>query len=209
MSISPSTLLALQKAGEGLHAARQAFAQEVQSNAGRVVGIVASEPFSAEADRAYAQLRAVARMAHELQSIEEQLKTMYGAAAEMMQPETSVIVALPDHGGRSRAHPGADSFDDAQDVVVKPAQHQQPSDVKPQRKKMKEAASQPQRLSSNDEKVLAHLKKVLDRRSWVALTQGAIAQGAGIPLGSVGLAMRRLVVAEVVRQRGKGSYRLA
>ena len=65
MSISPSTLMALQKAGESLHAARQAFAQEVQSNAGRVVGIVASEPFSSEADRAYAQLRAVARMAHE------------------------------------------------------------------------------------------------------------------------------------------------
>jgi hypothetical protein len=80
MSISPSTLLALQKAGEGLHTAREAFAQEVQSNAGRVVGIVASEPFSSEADRAYAQLRAVARMAHELQSIEEQLKTMYGAS---------------------------------------------------------------------------------------------------------------------------------
>ena len=93
MSISPSTLLALQKAGEGLHTAREAFAQEVQSNAGRVVGIVASEPFSSEADRAYAQLRAVARMAHELQSIEEQLKTMYGGAAEMMQPETPVIVA--------------------------------------------------------------------------------------------------------------------
>ena len=49
MSISPSTLIALQKAGESLHAARQAFAQEVQSNAGRVVGIVASEPFSSGA----------------------------------------------------------------------------------------------------------------------------------------------------------------
>lgn len=209
MSISPSTLLALQKAGESLHAARQAFAQEVQSNAGRVVGMVASEPFSAEADRAYAQLRAVARMAHELQSIEEQLKTMYGAAAEMMQPETPVIVALPGHGRRSRAHQGAESFDDAQDVLVKPVPHRQSPKAKPLRKRMKETASQPQRLSSNDEKVLAHLKKVLDRRSWVTLTQGTIAQGAGIPLGSVGLAMRRLVAAEAVRERGKGSYRLA
>ena len=77
------------------------------------------------------------------------------------------------------------------------------------RKRAKETASQPQRLSSNDEKVLAHLQKVLDRRSWVTLTQGTIAQGAGIPLGSVGLAMRRLVVAEAVRERGQGSYRLA
>jgi hypothetical protein len=209
MSISPSTLLALQKAGEGLHAARQAFAQEVQSNAGRVVGIVASEPFSAEADRAFTQLRAAARMAHELQSIEEQLKTMYGAAAEMTQPETPVIVALPDHGRRSRAHHGAENFDDAQDVVVKPAPQRQSPRAKPLRKRTKQAATQPQRLSSNDEKVLVHLKKVLDRRSWVALTQGTIAHGVGIPLGSVGLAMRRLVAAEAVRERGKGSYRLA
>ena len=65
MPISPSTLLALQKAGENLHTAQQAFAREVQSNASRVVGIVASEPFSNEADRAYAQLRAIARMAHD------------------------------------------------------------------------------------------------------------------------------------------------
>jgi hypothetical protein len=209
MSISPSTLLALQKAGEGLHAARQAFAQEVQLNAGHVVGIVASEPFSAEADRAYAQLRAVARMAHELQSIEEQLKTMYGAAAEVMQPETPVIVALPDHGRRSRARQGAENLDEAEDVVVKSAPHAQSPKTKPLRKWTNETASQSQRLSSNDEKVLAHLKKVLNRRSWVTLTQAAIAHGAGIPLGSVGLAMRRLVAAEVVRERGKGSYRLA
>ena len=174
-----------------------------------MVGIVASEPFSSEADRAYAQLRAVARMAHELQSIEEQLKTMYGAAAEIMQPETPVIVALPDRGRHSRARQGAESLDEAEDVVVKSAPHRQSPKAKPLRKRTKDTASQPQRLSSNDEKVLAHLQKVLDRRSWVTLTQGTIAQGAGIPLGSVGLAMRRLVAAKAVRERGKGSYRLA
>ena len=94
-------------------------------------------------------------------------------------------------------------------MIVKPALHRQSPKAKPLRKRAKETASQPQRLSSNDEKVLAHLQKVLDRRSWVTLTQGTIAQGAGIPLGSVGLAMRRLVVAEAVRERGQGSYRLA
>src|SRR5690606_15021897 len=110
-----------------------------------------------------AQLRAVARMAHELQGIEEQLKTMYGAAAEVMQPETPVIVALPDRGRHSRARQGAESLDEAEDVVVKPAPHRQSLKTKPLRKRTKDTASQPQRLSSNDEKVLAHLRKVLDR----------------------------------------------
>ena len=91
MSIAPSTLLALQQAGESLYAARQAFAQEAQLNANRLVGIVASEPFSNEADRAYAQLRSIARMAHELQALEEQLKTMYGSAAELVAPMATQI----------------------------------------------------------------------------------------------------------------------
>ena len=64
MSIAPTTLLSLQQAGESLYAARQAFAQEVQHNASRVVGICASEPFSNDTDCAYGQLRTIARMAH-------------------------------------------------------------------------------------------------------------------------------------------------
>ena len=209
MSISSSTLLALQKAGENLHSAQQAFAREVQSNSSRVVGIVASEPFSSEADRAYAQLRAIARMAHELQAIEEQLKTLYGAAADMMQTETPVIVALAGHGGRAHARPDTRSLDAAEDAVVKAAPQRPPSKAKPQRKPAKETASPPQRLSANDQKVLAHLQTVLGRRSWTALSQVAIAQGAGIPTGSVGLAMRRVLAAGAVREKGKGTYRLA
>ncbi len=173
------------------------------------VDIGQDEPFSNEADRAYAQMRAIARMAHELQGIEEQLKTMYGTAADMMQPEMPVIVALAGHGGRAQARPDTRSLDAAEDAVVKSAPQRPPSKAKPQRKPTKEMASPPQRLSANDEKVLAHLKTVLDRRSWTALSQAAIAQGAGIPTGSVGLAMRRVVAAGAVREKGKGTYRLS
>ena len=48
---------------------------------------MASEPFSNDADRAYGQLRTIARMAHELQAMEEQLKTLYGSAMELAAPE--------------------------------------------------------------------------------------------------------------------------
>ncbi len=206
MSISPSTLLALQQAGERLNAARQAFAQEVQSHAAHMVGIVASEPFGTEADRAYAQLRAIARLAHELQAMEEQLKTMYGAAAEMVRPETPVLVALPERGRRSRIRQNDTDNEGAEDAVVKPAP-QRPS--RAAKARQKEAAPPSQHMSRNDERVLQHLKKVLDRRSWKPLTQASIAQGAGIPPGSVGLAMRRLLAKEAIREGNKGSYRLA
>lgn len=69
-------------------------------------------------------------------------------------------------------------------------------------------ASQPRRMSANDEKVLAYFKAVLDRRSWKSYTHAAVAQGAGIPLGSVGLANRRVIAVGTVREGQKGSYRL-
>lgn len=208
MSIAPNTLLSLQKAGESLHAARQAFAQEVQQNASRVVGIVASEPFSNDADRAYAQLRTIARMAHELQAMEEQLKTLYGAAMELVAPETPVLVALSVRNARSRARPVAPGSEGAEDVVVKPAKQKQSLRKKAAAKVEAEPSSQALRLSANDQKVLTYFKHALDRRSWKHLTQAVIAEGSGIPLGSVSLAIRRVIAAGGVREGRKGSYRL-
>lgn len=209
MSIAPSTLLVLQQAGESLHAARNAFAQEVQSNASRVIGIVASEPFGNEADRAYTQLRSIARMAHELQALEEQLKTMYEAAGQLMVPETPVLVALSDRGTRTHAHQSTSGTEGIEDVVAKAVPQKPTRKTKAAAKATTDTATQTQRMSPNDQKVLAHLKQILDRRRWKTFTQAAIAQGAGIPLGSVGLAIRRVVTAGAVREGDKGSYRLA
>lgn len=208
MSISPKTLLLLQKAGENLYAARNALAQDVQQHASRVVHMVASEPFGNDADRAYAQLRSIARMAHELQAMEEQLKTLYGSAMELAAAEPPVLVDLSDRSPRARVQPSALGVEEAQDVQIKPVQPKQPLRKKATASVTAEPARPRQRLSANDQKVLAYLKQVLDRRSWKPLTQVAIADGAGIPKGSVGLALRRVIDAGMVREGQKGSYRL-
>ena len=208
MSISPKTLLLLQKAGENLYAARNALAQDVQQHASRVVHMVASEPFGNDADRAYAQLRSIARMAHELQAMEEQLKTLYGSAMELAAAEPPVLVDLSDRSPRARVQPSALGVEEAQDVQIKPVQPKQPLRKKATASVTAEPARPRQRLSANDQKVLAYLKQVLDRRSWKPLTQVAIADGAGIPKGSVGLALRRGIDAGMVREGQKGNYRL-
>lgn len=208
MSISPKTLLLLQKAGENLYAARNALAQDVQQHASRVVHMVASEPFGNDADRAYAQLRSIARMAHELQAMEEQLKTLYGSAMELTAAEPPVLVDLSDRSPRARVQPSALGVEEAQDVQIKPVQPKQPLRKKATASVTAELARPRQRLSANDQKVLAYLKQVLDRRSWKPLTQVAIADGAGIPKGSVGLALRRVIDAGMVREGQKGNYRL-
>ncbi len=205
MFLSASSLLSIQQAGQALHTARQTVSDAVRAKAEKMVAMVASQPFSPESDRAYSQLRTVSRLAHELQAMEEQLKTMYLSAAEIMAPETPVLVALPDPGGRSRLRHVAQSHEGAEDVNVKTAPKHQARKAQAKRA----PANRPQRLSPNDEKVLQYLKHALDRRSWKPLTQAIIAQGAGIPLGSVGLAIRRVVAAGALHEKGKGSYRLA
>ena len=162
MSLSPSTLSAIQQAGEGLHSARRAVSDAVQATAERMVATVADQPFSPESDRAYAQLRRVARMAHELQAMEDQLRVLYTSAAEMMEPETPVLVALPGHGARSRSR-AVETNLGAEDAVLKTAASRES-------KRQEGKAEKPKSPSSNDEKVLSYLKAVLDRRSWKSLT---------------------------------------
>lgn len=221
MTLSTSTLLAIQQAGQGLYAARQAVADEVQSNSLRVVAFLASQPFSTESDKAYKQLRSAARLAHELLAIEDQLKALYASAEEMGTPETSFLVALPSHVASSKSHP-AKSREEAQDVPVKPAKPVRAAKsikVKPAKaptesvSETKSGAVTPptaaKRLSPNAEKVLGYLKGALDRRSWKAVTHATISENAGIPLGSVGVSLNRLIVNNALRERDKGSYRLA
>ena len=56
---------------------------------------------------------------------------------------------------------------------------------------------------------MARFKMVLDRRSWKAYTHAAVAQGAGTPLGSVGMAIPRVIAVGTIRDGQKGNYRLA
>ena len=203
MSLSPSTLLAIQQAGQSLHAARQAVADAVRVNGERVLAFIASQPFRSENDLAYTQLRSVARLAHELQAMEEQLKGLYALASELVKTETPVLVALPDDGGRSRSrYRTNDKNEGAEDAIVKPA-------PKTPLKGHKTRSARSERLSPNDQKVLGYLQSVLDRRSWKSLTQSAISRAAGIPLGSVGLAVRRLAVVGKLRTGTRGTYRLS
>lgn len=147
-------------------------------------------------------------MAHELQAMEEQLKTLYGSAMELAAAEPPVLVDLSDRSPRARVQPSALGVEEAQDVQIKPVQPKQPLRKKATASVTAEPARPRQRLSANDQKVLAYLKQVLDRRSWKPLTQVAIGDGAGIPKGSVGLALRRVIDAGMVREGQKGNYRL-
>jgi hypothetical protein len=218
MSLSKTTLSAIQQAGQGLHKATVVVSAAVREQAEHMVAIVADQPYQAEGEQAFANFKMLARLSQDLLSLEEQLRALYATASELASPEMDVVVALP--RGASRTHAAAaEPKDLAEDAIVKPASTrrvkkkapataQAKSQAAPKGKK----AAKPQKpvtLTSNDSKLLAHLKTVLTTDSWTKLTGAVVAAGAGMPLGSVGISLKKVVLAGAVKKTGRGSYQLA
>lgn len=212
MSVTAATLSAIQQAGQAIDAARQALALTVQDHGQQMMAAVASQPFGVDNDKLFAHWKTVARLAQEVHAMEEQLKTVYQTAATLVAPEVTVLTALPHAASRTgasrRRAQGDGESGQVEDVQIKPGQPARAARPSRSRARGRATDAGAAALSANDAKVLDFLQAQLDRRSWTALSQGRIADGAGIPRGSIGVAMRRLIQARRVLQGQKGRYRL-
>ncbi len=218
MSLSKTTLSSIQQAGQALHKATVVVAGAVRSQAEHMVATVASQPFQAEGEQAFANFKMLARLSQDLLSLEEQLKALYATASELASPEMDVVAALPHSATRSRTA----SDDVAEDVVVKPASVRRtkpvakkaavvakPAKVSKLAKAEKvEKASKPAALTANDSKVLQYLKSVLKPGQSAPLTGLAISKGSGLPLGSVGISMKKVIASGAVKKSGRSTYLL-
>jgi hypothetical protein len=202
----------------------------VREQAEHMVATVANQPFQAEGEQAFANFKMLARLSQDLQSLEEQLRALYATASELSSPEMDVVVALPRGSARTRALASGQQ-DLAEDAVVKPAAPRRfagktrakssastsaPTSVKASRAnrpvtKVSKVAKAPKpiTLTANDSRVLDYLKGVLKADSWTTLTGATVAQGAGMPLGSIGISLKKVVLAGAVKKTGRGSYQLA
>jgi hypothetical protein len=217
MSLSKTTLSAIQQAGQALHKATVVVAGAVRAQAEHMVATVASQPFQAEGEQAFTNFKMLARLSQDLLSLEEQLKALYATASELASPEMDVVAALPHTPARSRTS----AVDDvAEDVVVKPASTRRAKPVskdastlaskaptKPAAGKGKKAAKAVT-LTVNDNKVLDYLKSALKPGQPSSLTGAAIAKGAGLPLGSVGVSVKKVLASGAVKKSGRGTYLL-
>ena len=197
MSLSKTTLSAIQQAGTGLHKATVVVSAAVREQAEHMVAKVASQPFQAEGEQAFTNFKMLARLSQDLQSLEEQLRALYATATELASPAMDVV-ALPRSAARARALANAT----AEDAIVKPAAPRRAKDLakKPAR---------PVTLTANDLKVLDYLKTVLKADAWTAVTGAAVAKGADMPLGSVGISLKKVIDSGAVKKKGRGSYQLA
>lgn len=95
MSVTPDTLSFIQQAGQSIDAARQALVEAVAQQGKVVASAVVEQPFGAVNDKLFAQWKTLARLAQEVQSIEDQFKAIYETAVGLKACDIQVLVALP------------------------------------------------------------------------------------------------------------------
>lgn len=209
MSSTHPTLVYVQQAGQAVSTAREQLRIQLQRQVEKLASVVTAQPFGPEADRAYAQLRAAARMAQELQSIEEQLVQVYKAAAQFEEEQDiQVLVALPGHGSKIESVP-AQSIEDAEEIHLRrhAPKHRTPRQPTGNDKSRKEKPHQNAKVS-NEIRLLEGLRQHLNKRSWTSMTQSQMAKATGIPQGSVGAALNRVIASGQVLVGERGKYKL-
>ena len=184
MSVTTEAISNIQQAGQSIDAARQALVEAVAQQGHVVASAVVEQPFGAGNDKLFAQWKNLARLAQEVQSIEDQFKTIYETATSLKARDIQMLVALP-HVPRQKGPARSHLVDDAavKDVTVKTQGVKKGPKLKVAKPK---AAASRQTLAGNQGKVLDFLKTQINRKSWKPLTHATMAKGSGIPAGSVG-----------------------
>lgn len=192
MTVSKRCFDALQQAGQAVFIARKEFASEVQANTAKTVQLLASAPFGHEADRAYASLRAVARLAQDLEAIEDRLKSIYISTDEMMREQAQqspvVLLSLPPASKSPRAEQNA------------PADDATPRRPTPKR---------PTSPAAENKAVLAFLRNHLSSTAWKRVAVADVAKSTDIPKARVEQALAELAATGKIASKGRGLYRLA
>lgn len=193
MSLSQRNLSSIQKAGQAVHSASEAIATAVLEQAQSMVARIANQPYDAASEQALGRFKLLSGLSQGLIAVEARLQELYAIAGELANPASDVIV-LPSIGSRKSAANAA-----AVDVVAKPIKAA---------KKSKRAGRARAALSPNDAKLLAFLQGRLKADESVAMTGSQMAKGSKLPLGSVGLSLKKLVATGAVKITGRGSYQL-
>lgn len=209
MSLNPHILQSIQQAGQSIHACRELLKAEVARHTEQLVSVMASQPLGPSADSAFGQLKQVARIHQEMQTLEEQLRGIYQSSLQIKTEDVQVIEALPHR--RSTKATTADQTEEAtvvtRAVVHKPRKTKAIKQPKPI-KNVTSGQRRGGRVSANDDKVLAALRRLLKGSRNAILSQSQIATEAGIPIGSIAASIRRLQDAGAVKQATRGEYRL-
>ena len=256
MSISTSTLNAIQKVGAAAFTADDKLKKEVQSYAERVNLAMLKNPYNLGNDALIEGWKVVARLAKSMLGIEEELKNIHRIASELTQDDQpsvretpalaapvvkqekakkvdQVVTTVKVKGKKAAVAKAVAATTPVADTAKTPAKRRvakkaaelpvttpvKVAPVKtaakkvtaPKAKKNKTASTpvQTQELKGNSAKLMVQLQAMLNEADFTDINQSAVAKAAGIPLGSIGATIARLVKAGWIVMGANGSLKLA
>jgi len=220
MSLSSATLSAIQQAGAAVFSADLELKNAVKEYAQRVNAAMLSNPYHLGNDTLFENWKVVARLSQTMAGIEEEIKKVYQVAAELIADDQPLVVQVASLAAPIRAN----------DVSVVSQNDMTPTDVlvKSKKKKLKPGATRStrvpksstspvkpvgvrkstQQLSGNPAKLLQYLEKVLNSKKFTVVSQTAVGQETGIPLGSMTAATKKLLESARIIAGPSGSFRL-
>lgn len=182
MSTSQEIISAIQRAGEAVYAAQRDLAAATQAQASSVAHAISTNPFGLENDNLFNSWKTLARLAQEVQSIDQQLRSIHATASSLLVDNKVAVSTMP----RLAAPSPSDQLRGQQLVASIPSL----------------------KVGGGAAKVLAYLETVLSSADFTPITQGEIAEGAGIPRGSVGFALKQLTERGLIAEADKGIFKL-
>lgn len=194
--MNTDTLQSIQRAGTALHEAHAMLTEEVKRQAAGVAHVLSADPFNIASDAQFESWKAVARMAQSLDAMEEQMKKVYYAAADLLR-------------GKGLTHPLllALQHEPMHEVIDAPPA---PAVKKTKQKSAATGTGAPMtaasKLRGNAVGALAFFKSRLDSEDFVRVTHLELAEGASIALGSVGFAIASLKSKGFIAEGEKGRY---
>jgi len=215
MSLSSKNLAAIQKAGHAVYSAADAIAQTLNTQAQSTVASAASNLLGAAFDQDLARLKAMARLSHGLNAVEVQLRELYALAQKLADPASDVVIALPSVSKRKLSNATAVDVVEKPVKAGKPAKAAKVPKVAAKKASMKAKTTKPSKrtkttgsLTANDSKLLNYLQTVLAADAWTPLTGAAMSKGSGLPYGSVGASLKKILAAGAIKAGDRGQYQL-
>ncbi len=222
MTLLPTTLSAIQRAGQAVYEAHAALNQATDAHAARVGEALAANAFAQENDALFSNWKTVARLAQEFDQVEAQLRALYATASALNRDSAITVAAVAQlPAPQAAAKPAAkraikqvtkQAIKKAAKAAAKPATEaaaQPAAEPAMQGTRVAAPSGADSGLKGNNAKVMAYLEAVLNKDSFTLLPQARIADAAGIPKGSINLSMRQLQALKLVEEGAvKKTYKL-
>lgn len=205
MPLPTQTLAAIQAAGAAVYAADVALKEAVQSYADQVKLAMAENPFNMDNDSLFEDWKTVARLSRAVGQVEAEFQKIYGAATDLSAGAIPAVLTMPSltaPQAKDNSELAMVQEVDATDAVIKK------TSKKIKAKAKAKPAARKQTLSGNSTKVLARLMEILNPDHFVKINLSAIGVEIGLPKGSIGASITKLIDTGHLIPGSVGEYKL-